>query len=448
MSFNLQEYILYRTEVGRELFNAEVDTNFKMVANPWVDDRVYEEGNIIYHPIEIESSTGYTGENEHVLVWWRANQRTTLGVFDTNEWNLIGGIGTGDITIGAAAGFGKIRVNYTGVIDSYQSGNDALLNALTPNSTFNLVAGPGISLQYDLSTNSIKLINTGSQGEANNGENIGTEVSVYAGMSGTNLTFRGFGIANISSSALSISLDNINNIRYSLDESKINLENLNNGEPMLNMLGDVKYNSLENKDILQYNSTAGKWQNIKPNSLGPLGPQGDQGLTGATGADSTVPGPQGDTGATGPAGDTGLTGATGPIGATGLTGSTGITGAGGVTGSTGLTGATGPEPTNITQGTITYGATTNLNMATITGTAQTITLTGDITFTTNNGAAGKFVSLRIIAGESQRALTFPAGFVFMGTRPTNIAANKVAVLTLTFFGTADSDCIAAYAVQV
>lgn len=34
-SFNLQEYILFRTEIKRELTNAEVDTNFKMVANPW-----------------------------------------------------------------------------------------------------------------------------------------------------------------------------------------------------------------------------------------------------------------------------------------------------------------------------------------------------------------------------------------------------------------------------
>jgi len=32
MAFNLKEYIIYRTEVKRELFNGEVDDNFKAVA--------------------------------------------------------------------------------------------------------------------------------------------------------------------------------------------------------------------------------------------------------------------------------------------------------------------------------------------------------------------------------------------------------------------------------
>ena len=35
MAFNLKEYIIYRNEVKRELFNGEVDENFKAVANPW-----------------------------------------------------------------------------------------------------------------------------------------------------------------------------------------------------------------------------------------------------------------------------------------------------------------------------------------------------------------------------------------------------------------------------
>ena len=137
-------------------------------------------------------------------------------------------------------------------------------------------------------------------------------------------------------------------------------------------------------------------------------------------------GPQGFTGATG----AGATGATGPIGATG----------------SGATGATGAEPTTVTQGTVTYGATTNLDMATLTGTFPTLTLTGDVTFTTSNRAAGRFCSIRIVSDASTRTLTFPA-FKFLGDIPVNIAANKEAVLTLTFFGTADTDCIAGYAVQ-
>ncbi len=92
---NLQEYILFRTEVRRELFNREVETKFQMVSNPWEESRIYEIGNIVYHPVVIDDPTT-TGEDQ-VLVWWRANIRTTQGVFDTSEWDIIGGVGSGSI---------------------------------------------------------------------------------------------------------------------------------------------------------------------------------------------------------------------------------------------------------------------------------------------------------------------------------------------------------------
>ena len=352
MAFNLQEYILFRTELGRELFNAEVDTNFKMVANPWVNDRVYDEGNIVYHPVEVDSPTGNSGTTsgpEQVLAWWRANQRTTLGAFDTNEWDLIGGIGTGDITVGAQPGFGKIRVNYTGTIGSWQAGNNALLNAPTPDATVNLVAGSGMSLQYDVTTNSIRIINTGSQGEVNHGINIGTGQDVFAGMSGTDLTFKGLGVSVTSSPALSISTDAFNNVVYRLDEGLINLSNLNNGQPTADLLYDVTYvgGGPTNNDILQWNASSNSWRNVSLTTAGAQGPTGAigatgaQGFTGATGAGAT--GGIGFTGATGNQGFTGSTGS-GFTGATGI-GATGATGNQGFTGSTGLgsTGATGPQ---------------------------------------------------------------------------------------------------------
>ncbi len=356
MAFNLQEYILFRTEIGRELFNAEVDTNFKMVANPWVNDRVYDEGNIVYHPVEVDTPTGNsgsTGGDNQVLAWWRANQRTTLGVFDINEWDLIGGIGTGDITIGAQPGFGKIRVNYTGSIGSWQAGNDALLTAPTPNATVNLVAGSGMSLQYDISTNSIRLINTGSQGEVNQGINIGTGLTVFAGMSGTDLTFKGLGVSTLSSPALTIANDAFNNVVYRLNEGLINLSNLNNGSPTANLLSDVTYvgGGPTNNDILQWNAANNSWRNVSLTSAGAQGPTGaigatgPQGFTGATGLGAT-----GATGATGTVGFTGATGsgatgATGNQGDTGFTGSTGFDGATGFIGATGIgsIGATGPQ---------------------------------------------------------------------------------------------------------
>jgi hypothetical protein len=174
--------------------------------------------------------------------------------------------------------------------------------------------------------------------------------------------------------------------------------------------------------------------------IGATGPQGDQGITGATGPQGDQ-GIQGPIGATGPQGDQGIQG---PIGATGPQGDIGLTGA---TGATGPQGATGSEPTTVTQGTITYSATTDLDMAVITGNFRTLTLTGNVTFTTSNREAGRFVSIRILPGASLRTLTFPTDWKFIGTKPTNIAANKVGVLSITFFGTGDIDCVAAYAVE-
>ena len=172
MAFNLKEYIIYRDEVKRELFNSEVDENFKAVANPWVDNRAYEEGHVVYHPVEVTDVTGGTSIVSEALAWWRANKRTTQGVFLTDEWDLVGGIGTGDLTVGAAPSYGKIVVNYTGATPSLQAGNDFTLTSITSNDTFRLIAGAGVQMQYDSTVNAIKLINTSAGGEINQGNNI------------------------------------------------------------------------------------------------------------------------------------------------------------------------------------------------------------------------------------------------------------------------------------
>lgn len=104
-------------------------------------------------------------------------------------------------------------------------------------------------------------------------------------------------------------------------------------------------------------------------------------------------------------------------------------------------------PLTFSANTITYGATVDLDMASRNGGYFTISLTGDLTFTTSNRAAGRTVTLRLICDATQRTLTVPAGWVFVGSKPANIAASKTAILSLSFFGTADSDCVAAYGVQ-
>lgn len=169
----------------------------------------------------------------------------------------------------------------------------------------------------------------------------------------------------------------------------------------------------------------------------------------------------------GPQGTTGATGATGPQGATGPAGadatySNTTPQALAATASAGTANSAaradhahqmptaadvGALPTTFTASTIAYGATADLNMAALVGGYQTISLTGNITFTTSNRASGRTVTIRLICDATQRSLTFPAGWVFIGTKPSNIAASKTAVLSLSFFGTADTDCVAAYGVQ-
>ena len=270
MAFNLQEYILFRLEVQRELFNGEVDTNFKMVANPWVAYRVYEEGNIVYHPVEIEPEvSGSTGQPEQHLAWWRANKRTTLGVFLTSEWDLIGGIGAGDITVQGADSFGKFLINST-VPAVFNATSDVLIESQNPNDTLKLVAGPGISLLHDVATQSVRIDNLGATGEVNNGVNIGlgSPEDVYAGMIGTDLSFKGFTAANTGSNILSVSSTVNNNIEYQVDEGAIDLANLNAGSPTMDMLSDVSYSGLANGDLLQWVSGSGEWQPVPSSSIG------------------------------------------------------------------------------------------------------------------------------------------------------------------------------------
>lgn len=77
----------------------------------------------------------------------------------------------------------------------------------------------------------------------------------------------------------------------------------------------------------------------------------------------------------------------------------------------------------------------------------TRTAAGNITFTASNYRAGSIKTVRIIPGASSRNLTFPASWVFVGTKPTAVAASKVGILTITSFGTTEGDCVAAWTVQ-
>lgn len=98
-----------------------------------------------------------------------------------------------------------------------------------------------------------------------------------------------------------------------------------------------------------------------------------------------------------------------------------------------------------THSTLTYAATTNIDFTS--DNFRTETLTGNVTFTTSNLEAGRSVTIRIIGDSSLRTLTFPAWKFVGATAPASLAANKIAVLTLTSFGTTDANVVAAYAAE-
>lgn len=95
-----------------------------------------------------------------------------------------------------------------------------------------------------------------------------------------------------------------------------------------------------------------------------------------------------------------------------------------------------------TPATTAYSATTDIAMTT---TLQTVTLTGNITFTTSGKSAGRYTTVRVICDASNRTLTFPGTWVWVGSvAPSTLIASKVGLLSLTCFGTTDADVIASW----
>lgn len=101
-----------------------------------------------------------------------------------------------------------------------------------------------------------------------------------------------------------------------------------------------------------------------------------------------------------------------------------------------------------TPSTLTYGATTTVDFSSSAASAQTVSLTGNVTLASSNLAAGRTKALRLVADSSTRTLSFPASWIFTGaTRPTDLPANKTARLNLESWGTTDADVIACYSAE-
>jgi hypothetical protein len=78
---------------------------------------------------------------------------------------------------------------------------------------------------------------------------------------------------------------------------------------------------------------------------------------------------------------------------------------------------------------------------------NTITLTGGLGLTGSNYAAATEIVVHIVGDGSSNALSFPAAWVFVSTKPTTIAANKVGILRLICFGATAADVVASWEVQ-
>jgi hypothetical protein len=85
-------------------------------------------------------------------------------------------------------------------------------------------------------------------------------------------------------------------------------------------------------------------------------------------------------------------------------------------------------------GSIAYAAQVTLDFAALNGQMNSITLTDALEFLTTNLANGREVRLRLIAGASERTLTFPVDWLFYSPKPANIPANKEMVLSLAAYG--------------
>ena len=168
-------------------------------------------------------------------------------------------------------------------------------------------------------------------------------------------------------------------------------------------------------------------------------------------------------------------GATGPTGAAGATGPTGPSGGGGGGAVTAINNATANELVTIGSTTTELDAEANLTFdgdkLTLTGNLHTsvhdygTTANVDVDFDQDalqkvalNGAAaidtaaankgaGKSIVIKILCDSSARAFTWNSSWVFVGEKPASIAASKTALLSMTCYGTNESDVVCSYAVQ-
>ena len=76
-----------------------------------------------------------------------------------------------------------------------------------------------------------------------------------------------------------------------------------------------------------------------------------------------------------------------------------------------------------------------------------VTISSDTVFTGSNYVEGREIRCIVIGDSVTRTLTFPTGWKFLGSQPSDIEANKIAVLSLYCRSNTESGVIACYAVN-
>lgn len=94
------------------------------------------------------------------------------------------------------------------------------------------------------------------------------------------------------------------------------------------------------------------------------------------------------------------------------------------------------------------GGAVALNFATSSGLVDVASSATNLNFTTSTGyTVGSTITVKIEAYTASRTLTFP-GWTFVGGVPTSLAANKIAILTVTSFTALVGGCVASWVAQL
>lgn len=94
-----------------------------------------------------------------------------------------------------------------------------------------------------------------------------------------------------------------------------------------------------------------------------------------------------------------------------------------------------------TQATVTYASSVAIDFNPLLAQTKKITLTGVLTLTTSNLAAGRRVDVHLICDSTERALTLPGGWTALGATPLVCPVSKIVRLSLLSTTAADSGVV-------